>query len=235
MSKINLFEDKEYDNMEWLGKAVEPFIFPQNEVLASIPERIDLTYEDLVSLITGDFMRINGSELLVYLARKLDLNFNEDDWGFLRDNIKVEVDPDTVIDFEEQTLKGGVRIIKTKNEYSEQEILEYTARFVRERLKRCNYSNENLSRYNEIMDLLGAKEDRQGRSARYKLDSIVKTMVTIVEEDKWRVRNVDLFIRCAGWIVGYLENGNLAALSNFTRLKCMVHKGAPIYSMEEAK
>jgi hypothetical protein len=234
MSKINLFEDKEYDKMEWLNKAVEPYIFPQNEILMSMPEQVSLDYDLILSLISPDQLRIEQNELIKYAAQQVNLELSANDLRFLGDFFKIVIDPHTSIDFESNGLTGAVTLVKTKPQLEESDIVEYTANSA-VNLMRYMRTDSDISRLNEIMDLIGAKESRQSRSTRYKIEEITKTFKTIILEDKWRVRNMELFLKSAAWIKAFVEDGNLAAMSNFTRLKCMVHKGAPIYSLEEAK
>jgi hypothetical protein len=222
--------------MEWLNKAIEPFIFPQNEVLMSMPERVDFDYATILSFLekNNGHLRIGLDELIMFAVAQVNLKLDKDDLSFLSNYFVVDIVPDTEINFEQGTLTGGISLRKTKDQLSDEEIVSYAADIVYYRLYGI-YSKSNISRCNEIMDLIGAEAQRQSTSTRYKIREIAATMASIIREDRWRIRNVALLLKCPTWIQDYLEDGNLAAMSNFTRLKCMVHKGVPIYSMEETK
>lgn len=235
MAKINLFEDKEYDKLDWLNKAVEPFIFPPNDVLAAMPEVVTFDFATIWSLCNeGRQLNLSMDRLVDYAAslEKIDMGHA---CLLVKEHYKLEVDPDTVINLEEKSMTGGVRIIKTKNQLNDEDIASLLSIKLYEKLRYINYENQYLQRLNEVLDLIGAKETRGSRSARNKLGEIADTMKKVVLEDKWRVRNYDLMLSTGDWLKKYIEDGNLAAMSNFTRLKCMTHKGIPIYSMEETK
>jgi hypothetical protein len=91
-----------------------------------------------------------------------------------------------------------------------------------------------IPRMQEVLTLLDAKHpDLKSRSARNKGGSIAQCFAEIIRNDSWKVRNLDLMIKAATWIREFVVNGNLAAMANFTKLKCMTYNGKPIYSMEE--
>ena len=92
------------------------------------------------------------------------------------------------------------------------------------------------SRANDIMELLGGcEEGLRSRSDRRKKSVIHKRVGEIFKDNLWNIRDTELATKVGSWIRCYIENGNLAAYSNFCRLKVMTHKGQPIYSMEEVK
>ncbi len=235
MSKINLFEDKEYDKLDWLNKAVEPFIFPPNDILAVMPEQVDFDYNTLWELMKEHHqLGLHIETLVQFAAQKHDIEL-----GTTRlmvcEQYTVEVQSDTTFDFEAKTMTGGIRLIKKKSQLTDEDITELLCIKLREKLVYVGTEQDYLPRLNEVLDVIGVKETRNSRSARYKRDEICEALVKVVREDKWRVRNYELMLKTGEWIKAYVEQGNLAAMSNFTRLKCMVHKGAPIYSMEETK
>ena len=233
MSKINLFEDKQYDSLDWLNKAVESFNFPPNDVLAAMPEVFEFDFDTILAIcLVRRALGINMEKFVSYAAAKAGVELGQARI-LVEEHYRLEAD--AVLDFEERTLTGHVRIVKTKSQLSDEDIVELLASKTYERLRYISYDKAELSRLNEVLDLIGAKETRSSRSSRHKSVEIAETMAKIVKEDKWRVRDYELMLKCTDWIRLYVEDGNLAAMSNFTRLKCMVHKGVPIYSMEETK
>jgi hypothetical protein len=236
MSKINLFEDKEFDQLDWLNRAVEPFIFPPNDVLAIMPEKFDFDYSALLGVMKNtNRTNIDLDSLVEYAAQQSGVDMGSYHLC-IKEHYKIQLEPDTVMNFETRQLSGGVSIVKTKNQLTDEDIQAMLATKMYESL-RGMYATapEQIPRLNEVLDLIGSKDARGSRSGRHKVEAIAAAMTKVVTEDKWRVRNYNLMLKCADWIKDYVDRGNLASMSNFTRLKCMTHKGQPIYSMEETK
>ncbi len=233
--KINLFEDKTYDGFEWLEKAVEAYIFPEGDTLASFPDRIEITY-DLIAdctIATNSNMNSELSELISFLVARKIVEVPEEHLKFICEWLEIKISPNTTIDLEEKSINGEISLVKKKSQLEDEDVRDC----MRNRVGAVfSYRRDgDVGRMNEIMDLLGCKDSRQSRSTRHKVHAIRDFLNNTIAEDKWRVKNVKLMENCALWIIDYIDNGNLASLSNFTRLKCMVHKGLPIYSMEETK
>ena len=54
-----------------------------------------------------------------------------------------------------------------------------------------------------------------------------------MSKNEWNIRDIGLSNRIAKWIKLYLCDGNLAAYTNFCKLKVMTHDDDPIYSIDE--
>ena len=233
--KINLFQDKEYEELNWLNRAVEPFIFPLNDVIAQIPDRVDFVYEDVVEFVNKHHSMAFDKEFLFHqVAVRNGIAYQDTDKRTICDFLEVEIPgpiTDVQVDFEKGEMSGTFSLVKKKPQLDDEDIKQFMVNAVNVML--YGIETDNFARLNDIMDLINCSERRGSRSVRYKRDAIMATMRTIFSEDKWRIRNVDLAIKCGLWITAYVNDGNLAALSNFTRLKCMTHKGNAIYSMEE--
>jgi hypothetical protein len=99
-----------------------------------------------------------------------------------------------------------------------------------------NSFNMSVSRANEILELLGNSDaGLRSRSPRKKKESLYYRLKNLFETNEWNIKDTELANKIGVWIVSYILNGDLSALSNFCRLKVMTHKGQPIYSMEEVK
>lgn len=234
MSKINLFEDKEFDKLDWLNRAVEPFIFPPNDVLVHMPEEYVFDLETILSIMSRGTLSVDLSALVEYVAKRSGVELGSYHMC-IKEQYQLLVSPDAQLNFEKREMIGTIRIVKLKNQLTDEDIQALLALKINEKLRGI-YANDPLQipRLNEVLDLIGGhKEARSSRSGRHKVSAIAEGMTAVVKEDKWRVRNYDLMLKCADWIKDYVDKGNLASMSNFTRLKCMTHKGQPIYSMEE--
>jgi hypothetical protein len=87
---------------------------------------------------------------------------------------------------------------------------------------------------NEILELIGGCEAHlKNRSSRKKMFAIFQRMRSIFQNNEWRIRDTELANKACTWIHSYITDGNLAAFTNFCKLKVMTHNNMPIYSVEE--
>lgn len=232
MTKINLFQDKEYEQLDWLNRAVESFVCPINDKMAAFPESVELTFDDFKEMHLNTTYDISVLDALIQTAPRFNMEFTSGEASQLYNYFELVLPSQEVrVDFETRQVSGQILLVKKKAQLEDEDILFIMTTEAVNRLSRISYE-ANIGRMNEIMDLLNCTKDRKSRSANYKTSAIKSCVKSILGEDKWRIRNMDLAIKCADWIVSYINDGNLAALSNFTRLKCMTHNNAPIYSMD---
>jgi hypothetical protein len=233
--KSNLFTDKEYEDMEWLSKAIEPYVFYVNELLAKLPDQYDLTIDDLLNQSGDYYNSVSKIATIETILKDLGINKNTLD-SSNRDGLlscfTLEVDPDTTINLIEKTINGTVRLVKTKVAIDDEEIRDiFSHKF--QSILWDNTRNETIGRLNELMDLLGVHSARKSRSTNKKLTAICEFMGQILKDDVWKIRNEQLVINLAKWMADFLSTGNLASLANITRLKCMTYNQHPLYSMQE--
>lgn len=233
---MSFFKDKEWENMDWLNRAVEPYVFSLNDDLAKIPSSVEITFNDVFS------SAINGSSLSILdMVKNLSKNANITSPHFIslvRDFGEQElfgfvVEPDTQIDLLEEKLNGSITFVKKVESISEEMILQFLPKIVYR--YQVSPSRSQASFVNEVMDILDCKESRSSYSTRKKSYALMDHLNNIYRENKWNIRNVDLSIKMLGWIKNYCESGDRCSLANLSKLKCMIHNGHPIYSMEEVK
>lgn len=233
MAKINLFEDKVYDGLDWLEMAVEPYICPLNDILSHLPDSISLSLEDLIELeLFSDSASASQDNVVKFALKKEGFFLEESKIKMIENFMEIQFPSgDCFVDLENMTMRGEVLLVKKVNILEDEDIKTWLNERVQLILR---YRNKpDIPRMSEIQDLLGCRDATKSVKNKYK--AISKKMEDVVLKDEWRVRDTQLMESVARWIVDYIDNGNLASLSNFTRLKCMVHKNAPIYSMEETK
>jgi hypothetical protein len=230
--KLDLFADKEYQDMDWLGKAIEPFIFPLNDNLAMIPDKWTFTIDDLMPFVVSKNETLNKMRLLSICLEKNDLKMSKEDCFRLLSLFDVEI-VDLTINLLTRDMTGSLTLVKKVPFLDEEAIKTYLSAQTYTALGHMN--SASLHRCNEVMDIIGMSDDptRKSRSPYGKMRAIQRHMAKVIEEDQWRLRSAPLIERVSYWIVDFINNGNLASLSNVTRLKCMTYSGKPIYSLEE--
>jgi hypothetical protein len=233
--KSNLFVDKEYEEMEWLSKAIEPYIFYVNELLAKLPDRYDLSYEDVMTQVESNYNAISKTESILQLLSNVDVDrssVDNIDLQALLMCFTLEVDPNTTLDLHQRVILGNISLIKDKVALEDEDVrAAFLTRF--QSIFWKNSHNETLTNLNELMDILGIEEARKSRSTSKKIQSVSNFMEKVIKEDLWKIRNEQLIVSLATWMADFVSTGNLAALSNITRLKCMTYNQHPLYSMQE--
>lgn len=234
---MGIFDDKQYDEMDWISKAIEPTLSPLNDMLSKIPDETSFTPQQVLRASTSGY-RV-GAELQHFLLQVcqqsgLKLSTWDDDFKKLIECFNLTLDKPIIVNFENNTAEGGtLKLIKTKKMFEEKELEQMLGRKGIELFLRMNLDKIELARANEIGELLGNITILQKRSVRQKVNEIISTMRLQFQENKWNIKNIELADKVCLWITVYLQEGNLAALTNFCKFKVMTHSGNPIYSMEE--
>lgn len=248
----NLFSDPEYERLTssedaWLELVIEPFKFFINDVLSSIDNEIQLSYDDLVgdghlNVVLGRYLpRI---PLYPFIKEKvlkpfiIEHQMNAEEVRFIRDCFKIQVEENSTIDFENKTISGEVKLIKLKECVDEENINQVCYNLTVGEIS--SIPTQGVSSYtshaNEVIDIISADPNaKKTRSMNKKKQYILDQFKKIIMEDEWKIRDYKIIRDMAYNIRAYIGSGNMHALMNLTRLKCMVHKGQPIYSMKEIK
>jgi len=239
---MGVFDDKKFEELDWISQATEPIDSKLNEVLGLLPDLIEIDFSTYKDILRGNYsLELEISSALNYAINKLtnipysNLSYHQLD--ALKKCFQFELEGDEVIlDFENSIIRGGnlrfVKITSTMDEDTLKGMLGF------EGVQSFSYASFNdfssLSRANEIMEILGkCEEGLRTRSSRRKRHVITRRLQSLFKTNEWNIKDTELANKVGHWIADYITDGNLAAFSNFCRLKVMTHKGQPIYSMEE--
>lgn len=235
----DFFKDKKFEEMDWISQAVEPIEWSVNDNLSNIPDVIEVDYALLSDVVASHDFSYGGPGLyhiLQAVCRKGDIsiNWNSVDVSELFDLI---VQPGTTIDLSTRTIEGRIQVIKLKHQIDNRKVMELMAISADNKLWDLDRgAGSTAQRTMEIADLCGAEHLMKGSRSPRNRSNIFRTFVVMaIREDKWRIRNVDLCAKIIGWIVDYVNSGNLASLANFAKFKVMTHNEQPIYSIEEVE
>ena len=222
---MSFFDDEVYDNLDWLSQATMPLVFSGNKLLGNLPDRIDV---DVASIDLSGYFRKNNVLYRYEVGERSIASLIADCYVFKGEGDVV----DPVND-----IYPTVWLEKVKKDFSEKDIINY----VRSQLSTNSHSylGADIGRINEILDLINYKHEgytvnlRSSRSAKKKMRGIFKRLHEIFSKNEWQVRDADLMVSFIGWVNQYVLEGNLAALTNITKLKIMTHRNQPIYSIKE--
>jgi hypothetical protein len=233
---MSFLKDKEWDQMDWLNRAVEPYIFSFNLELAKIPSEFVLKYSDVIGFVKDNY-EIRLSAVVNRVMTKSGVNkegISMLDLLGIDKIFEFRLESDTELDLDQEIIKGGITLVKKIESLNDDMIRELLPTLVMNIL-RISGSRANASTVNEVMDILDCKEARSSSSVRKKASALTDHVYNIYKDNTWNIRNVDLAIKMLYWIKGYCENADRCSLANLSKLKCMTHNGHPIYSMEEIK
>lgn len=241
---MGVFDDKKFEGFDWLSQATEPIESKLNEILGIMPDRVEIPYDLLCRIVNDGYFSnsIPKTKVIQVIAAEVSKNEEYHTLGYkesemLTSCFSFEVEENTIIDFESKILAGKIYLVKNRNTFEDKDLEKIMGEVGFQAVSSMAiYDAPRMSRANEIMDLLGKCESGlKTRSGRNKQRMIKQRMNDIYKNNEWKLKDLELANKVGQWIRDYVVDGNLAAFSNFCRLKVMTHKGAPIYSMEEVK
>ena len=236
---MGVFDDKKFEELDWISQATEPIDSELNEILGEMPEEIIIdfkAYKEMIGDSYGLDLNIDRiiSHALVKFTTKQALSYQQRD--IIRPCFEIQMDSGVDLDFENEIITGSIKFVKIQSTLDEKVLEGMLGREGIEQVNSMYFHGPGLSRANEIMELLGGCEDGlRTRSERRKRVAIKQRLVKLFKNNEWKIKDTELANKVGGWIRSYVVDGNLAAFSNFCRLKVMTHKDQPIYSMEEVQ
>lgn len=232
---MDIFGDKKYEELDWLTRTVEPITYSVNDLLSKMPSELVFTFEDIRKLVGSYDLSLDGQSAFRMMLDRAEFKLATDEIAEIRPCYKLVVDGDKItIDFETGVVHGGdIKMQKLKECWTEEELKAKMGVKGLTRLHDIDHSKCSLERINEILDLMGDNIGTRKRTIKSKLADLSSTFEKIMKENQWNIRNVDLSNKVGVWIAHYIEDGNLAAMTNFCKLKAITHRGYPIYAIEE--
>jgi hypothetical protein len=244
---MNIFQDKVFDEMDEITQMIEPFESKINVELAQFPDEFLLEEEFFETFLSYNSRRLgyNGKiyedlrKIVERKATSLNLNFlaetarlNRD---FMEQFFKLEVSEDTIYDAETNKLYGEIKIIKVKIGYEDRDLEAIMENYLSTEFSRVFRSPGaiNNGRTNEILELFNVKDGMAERKSMYKIRFLRNKYIDIIKDRSLNIRDIELFKRFVKWNILYIANGSLPALSNITKIKIMMRRGQPIYSINE--
>lgn len=238
---MGVFDDEKYEGLDWISQATEPIDSKLNEVLQLIPESVGVDLPLLKEIAHEWGMNIGLVQMVAFMSNKYArayLSYSQ--LEILKDAFEMKVFPEgakILIDFETNTMTGGeFKLVKTKSTMDESALKKSLGLEGITELHWVRMDNESIPRMNDILELLGrADEALKSKSLKNKWSFVRLRLKTIFANNEWNIRDTELANKISRWIKAYVVDGNLAAYSNFCRLKVMTHKELPIYSMQEVE
>lgn len=237
---MGVFDDKKFEQLDWMSQITETIDSEVNGLLARLPERLELNYDSITSFMESSYRGLSltpGSVVRLLLRSVPDKpSLSWEDQRLVESCFELECSDELEIDFENKKLTGYVHLVKMVQTIADEDLQNAMGSKGIQQLSRINWNEAPTSRIHDIMELLGGLEnDIKGRSYRRKFDATRRRLIKIFKDNEWRIRDMALADKVGFWIASYISTGNLAAYSNFCKLKVMTHQNMPIYSIEESE
>lgn len=238
---MSIFEDKKIEQLDWMTQITETIESKINGVLARLPDKVLLDKDAIMGFISDSYGltvradRVVNTVISVYIPDH-KTSISNQDRGQIHSCFELQVEPGTIINLEEGTMTGGVFLVKTKQTLDDHELQKIMGQNGLYYFLDYKYHYQDVGRANEVIELLGVGDDKdifKTRSLKKKTHAIYKRLSEIFQKNEWRIRDTELADKVGMWIAEYMRSGNMAAFTNFCKLKVMTHSEKPIYSIVE--
>ena len=236
---MGVFDDKKFEQLDWMSQITEGIESELNGLLARLPERIELDYDSITSFMDSGYGSPQlsiGSVVRKLIRIQSGKSVAWEDEQPIANCFEFQTsEGGCTLDMENKKITGTISLIKIKNTLDDDFLQSRMGARGLEHMRNIDWSGPGaIARANEIMEVIGDMDDCiKGRSGRKKYLAIRNEMARIFRSNEWRIRDTELADKIGKWIAAYVKDGNLAAFSNFCKVKVMTHQGGPIYSIEE--
>ena len=234
-----MFKDKVYEEMDDTEKLFEPFHYKANDLLAKIPDKIEINPADFFKSISWRGYNVFSGDILHTKLQELnidthDVNVNDLLYDkFFEFEVEGALDKKPSLNGSTWEMSHNIFLVKTKIGYTEQQLEKLREQRIVNGIRGRIRNNMSKKRMNEVADIYGASKVKQERGWRAKTYEFAEHIKTLLQDKTLDIRDMELCTKFVHWIQAYVVHGNLAALNNLTRLKIITHEKRPIYSIEE--
>lgn len=234
-----MFKDKAYEELDDISKLIEPFQGSINDELAKFPDEIEIDQKTIFKTINSGWGwgTIRLVNIISDKAEELNLkDILKNCDQIARQFFKIKVEEEEItVNFETNTVSHKIFVVKTKIGFDDAELEKQAEKNIINPILARLSSNRsvNKSRMNEVADLYGALDVRKDRTYRGKVRKFCKHLEKLIQDKELDIKDLNLCKKFSKWVILYVKDGNLAALSNITKIKIMMHEDRPIYSIEE--
>lgn len=244
---MGTLRDEVYENLDYLSQLTEVVIAPQTELLASYPDRMELSFKDIMLMKANSWS--HGHKYHLDLTRVLQYKGgHRRDWhsySEITNNFVFEISPGFEIDMKNGTMVGTIAVVKVDGQIDDKKLLDLAIGRAIGELRSGTWNAKNLRmRTVTVLNTLEPGKGNewvsklQGRANNQAYSAITDQLRNVITENKWRVRDADVIRKMGIWINQYLadvDGGNGIGLVNLMKLKIMIDKDLPIYSVDEVK
>jgi hypothetical protein len=242
---MGTLRDEKYEKLDYLSQLTEIVVSPQNEILGNLPERLKIDFELFSKVKTRAWnlslgFEVNVTQILIEILSLREREYIED----IRKCFTLEASEDLEVDFDTQKMTGTLVLVKIDNQLDEKKLLEMAIEKAKRHLSYYCWPAKRLrEKISTVLDVFETGSGSEwaktayGRSGYEGERKICEALTSVILDNKWRIRDTSIIIKMGSWIQGYLkdEDESNTGLVNLIKLKIMVDKDLPIYSIDEVK
>lgn len=241
---MGTLRDEVYENLDYFSQLTEVVIGPQNEALSRAPDRFELDFTAVNKLKDRSWgargFEVNVQQVLASVLAKSDHDALRD----IHQYFELQISEDFELDLVNQTMTGTLALVKKVQQIDEKKVLELA---VDRACAILSYYDWPTKRVREkVATVLNTLEPGrgtewqktlEGRAAYQACAEIQTCLKEVILENKWRVRDSHVIAKIGSWIQQYLADTNdtSTGLVNLIKLKMMIDKDLPVYSVDEVK
>lgn len=241
-------KDEAFEKLDYLSQLTEIVIAPQNEILARLPDRVELTFEQIEAMKATDWshgygFQLRASNIIDALMPELE----GESIAELSEYFIIEAAADTTIDLVSRTMTGSIAFVKTIQRLEDKQILELAVKDATSLLRSYDWGGKRLREkiitvLNTFIPGHGTEWALQANSTNGRITyqgkaALDKVIRDVILENKWRIRDVKIIAKLGEWVNSYLTDTTDTDLGlvNLVKLKIMLDKDLPVYSVDEVK
>lgn len=242
---MGTLRDKAYEELDYLSQLTEVVVSPHNEILARVPDRVELTFDLINRCKSRAWGHSNSYDISVYqvlLNQPIfaDTRYIDD----IKGQFAIQASDDFTVDFVNRTVTGTAALVKINHQMDEKVLLTLAVNKARSQLIYYSWPAKRLrEKLITVMNLFEPNygtewiKSQQGRIAYAGELELGRLIETAILENKWRIRDAGIIAKVGEWINSYLssDNDNDLGIVNLMKLKIMIDKDLPIYSIDEVK
>lgn len=247
---MSLFVDKKFESLDWFSQITEMIDCDLNDILADLPNEIEVTMDMIKKESYSYNKKITCSALdFIQPLVRDSADRSSREMIILRKCFEFKINPDMVLNFEDNTMSHKLFLVKTKNAIEDSDLISLLAETGISELSDLEYQDgynvrayqkDIIKRMNVILQIISDNESDplypkilKSRSKTKKFSYLKAKLRKILENNLWRIRSVSLAKNVGHWIMKYIAHNNHAALLNLKKVKAITHDNVPIYSIEE--
>lgn len=242
---MSTLRDEAYEKLDYLSQLTEVVLSPQNELLAILPDRLELSLDDIRKNADSSYAVNAGLELRPWsilrgyaVTEQQTKNLHN-----LTEYFEFQYSDDLEINFETNTMVGSVALVKKISQIDEKKLLTFAVGTAVKNFDRYSWYTKKIKE--RTVTILNTLDPNSGTlwaqqtngKVRYEAkEAIIAKLEEVILENKWRVRDATVIEKMGKWINSYLtkEDDN-TGLMNLIKLKIMLDKDLPVYSIDEVK
>lgn len=243
---MDFLKDKVYEEMDWLTKAVAPILDPLHDLLAKLPDVIEIDRHTIHRIIKQNGVYNIEADTLFsacYPERTLETRLGRELSWAMRGQITkcyvIEINTSLPLIFNldkpEDFPSDAIKLVKHVPVIENASKIDNLGRDGMYKLGNIRYPLAATA--DVLIDLFDMKKEFAlgSKSRRKRALSIYRHMQNVFQTNAWNIRDLTLANKIGQWMADYLTCEHKPALANLCKLRMRIDDGDPIYSIEEDK